>query len=375
MPSVGRFLELLEAISRRNWADVSAVVREVAEEERTRSHFTAAHRLLSALEIAESDSGYDRVGTLAFTTPSPSSPPLEYLRRLDVSAVPTPVLPKELSASLRELVSEWQHETLLRDEGLHPRNTLLMYGPPGCGKTHIARHLSHALSMPIYLLRFDGLVSAYLGETASNLARVFEFFSTNRCILLIDEIDAIGKMRDDRNELGELKRVVIALLQGIDYAETRSLLVAATNHPHLLDPALWRRFEVVWGVPLPDAAARRTVLCNEVGSNISEQALGVLEHATVGLSGADIIRIGDGARRRQVLQGELSAEIALLLSALEHLVSRSRPGEAHEPNQIIRVALALRSIAGSSSYSFKQLERLSGISHSTLHHRAKAAAS
>jgi len=374
VPSVGRFLELLEAVSRRDWTDVSKVVREVAEEERNRKHFTAAHQLLSALEVATSDAGYDRVGTLSLTTPSPTSHPLHYLARLDVSRAPAPVLPKELTAALRELVAEWQHEAELRAEGLHPRNTLLMYGPPGCGKTHVARHLAEALSMPIYLVRFDGLVSAYLGETASNLAQLFEFFSANRCLLLLDEIDAIAKLRDDRNELGELKRVVISLLQSIDYADTRSLLVAATNHPHLLDPALWRRFEVVWEIPPPDGAARRKILTHHVGVGVDDEVLGVIEEVTKGMSGADMVRVGDGARRRRVLDRDLTTGEAVLLSVLEQLVARQRPtDESTVTEAVIHAALALRAVGGPSSYSFKQLERLSGVPHSTLHHRAKAA--
>lgn len=374
MPSVGRFLELLEAVSRRHWTDVSTVVREVAEEERGRKHFTAAHQLLKALEVATSDAGYDRVGTLAFTTAEPSSQPLDYLTRLDTGGVEAPVLPKELELSRRELVAEWHHETLLREEGLHPRNTMLMYGPPGCGKTHLARHLADALSMPLYLVRFDALVSSYLGETASNLARLFEFSSANRCVILLDEIDAIAKLRDDRNELGELKRVVISLLQSIDYAGTRSLLVAATNHPHLLDPALWRRFEVIWEVPPPDGSARRKILSQQVGVGLNASVVDVVEDVSKGLSGADIVRIGSGARRRRVLTPELATDEVVLLSVLEHLVGgrRSTP-DGVDGGAITRAALALREIAGGSSYSFKQLERLTGIPHSTLHHRARAA--
>jgi SpoVK/Ycf46/Vps4 family AAA+-type ATPase len=251
-----------------------------------------------------------------------------------------------------------------------------MYGPPGCGKTHIARHLASALAMPLYIVRFDGLVSSFLGETASNLQQVFRFFSANRCVVLLDEIDAIAKLRDDRTELGELKRVVISLLQNIDYAETRSLLVAATNHPHLLDPALWRRFDLTWEIPLPGRELRERLWQNLAVVPLERAVLRVVAEESEGMSGSDIRQIATDARRKLALEPATEPGEAILLSLVGHL-RRRVPASAgiHDvtTERLPRVALALRDVASSAKYSFKRLERLTGIAHSTLHHRARAA--
>jgi len=376
MPSVGRFLELLEAVSRRDMGAVSQVVQQVVEDEKKKKHFTAAHQLLQALEVATSDAGYDRVGTMSLTSPQPvAAPPVDFVMRIETRGVSPPVLPSELERAVKGLIAEWQQESRLREAGLDARHTILMYGPPGSGKTHIARHLAEALGMPLYLVRFDGIVSSYLGETASNLARVFEFVAQNRCVLLLDEIDAIAKLRDDRNELGELKRVVISLLQSIDYAGTRSLLVAATNHPHLLDPALWRRFQVVWEVPLPPASLRLKILDRSIIAPRGHALDELLGEVTEGFSGADMVRIATDAKRRVALEDELQIGEAILLGIVERLRTPNPSSESDKKTDevLTRLALALRKVGGERAYSFNNLERLTGIAHSTLHHRARAA--
>jgi SpoVK/Ycf46/Vps4 family AAA+-type ATPase len=204
---------------------------------------------------------------------------------------------------------------------------------------------------------------------------VFEFVARNRCVLLLDEIDAIAKLRDDRNELGELKRVVISLLQSIDYAGTRSLLVAATNHPHLLDPALWRRFQVVWEVPLPTALLRIKILDRSIGGMRDHVLDELLGNVTEGFSGDDMVRIATDARRRVALDDEIRLGEAILLGVVERLRTPS-PSSARDKNTddvLTRLALALRDVGGENAYSFNALERLTGIPHSTLHHRARAA--
>src|SRR5690606_18619651 len=161
----------------------------------------------------------------------------------------------------------------------------------GCGKTHLARYIASAVGMRLYSVSFDALVSSFLGETASNVRQVFSFASANRCALFIDEVDAIGKLRDDANDLGELKRVVISLLQNIDRASTRSLILAATNHPHALDVALWRRFEVAWELPFPNGAARSALFGDYMQPAPSPAMLGFLADCSDGMSGADIEQV------------------------------------------------------------------------------------
>jgi SpoVK/Ycf46/Vps4 family AAA+-type ATPase len=135
-----------------------------------------------------------------------------------------------------------------------------LHGPPGCGKTSGAEALAAELGWPFVLVRLDAVVSSYLGETASNLRRVLEYADQGSFVVLFDEFDALGRTRDDAAEHGEMKRVVTAFLQMIDKYSGPSLLVAATNHPTLLDSALWRRFDEIVSFPLPTVHELRRLL-------------------------------------------------------------------------------------------------------------------
>src|SRR5208283_5165649 len=120
-------------------------------------------------------------------------------------------------------------------------NKILLHGPPGCGKSLTARAIGHELSLPVYTLRFNAIVGAFLGQTAQRLRQLFEFASTTSCVLLIDEIDALGKRRGNPMDVGELDRIVISLLQELEHSEPKGLLIAASNLARSLDEALWRR--------------------------------------------------------------------------------------------------------------------------------------
>jgi len=371
VPAIGQFLDLLEAISRRDWGGVAEVVRRVVDAERKAKHFTAAHDLLQALEVATSNAGFDQVGTLA--TAAVALPPnVDSLVEDDVRGVASPILPAQLAGEVAELVHEWQMESRLREAGLQPRRSILLHGRPGCGKTHLARYIANAVGMRMYTVSFDALMSSFLGATATNIRQVFSFASANRCALFIDEVDAIGKLRDDANDLGELKRVVISLLQNIDRASSRSLILAATNHPHALDVALWRRFEVVWELSPPNSVTRSVLFVEYMKREISSAMLEFLSDCSEGMSGADIEQICASAHRRALLSSAPDDDQNLVLSVVEHL-RRSRLGRdevEQRDDRLTQAALKLRD-AGSEQFSFKDLERLTGVPHSTLHHRSR----
>lgn len=153
-----------------------------------------------------------------------------------------------LSRSVRsacfELIEEQSRADLLRAHGLEPRHRLLLVGPPGNGKTSLAECLAYELALPLFVVRYDAVITSYLGETAQRLRRLFDFVRTEPCVLFFDEFDAIGKERGDRHETGEIKRVVTTLLLQLDDLPSYCLLVGATNHPELLDRATWRRFQM-----------------------------------------------------------------------------------------------------------------------------------
>ncbi len=155
------------------------------------------------------------------------------------------VLGEGLQRKLDRIEEEFRARASLAKMGLSPKSRLLFVGPPGCGKTLCAEILAGDLGLTLLYARFDGIVSSFLGETASNLRRVFTYAQQQQSVLFFDEFDALGKRRDDPHEVGELKRVVSSFLQLLDSYPRSNLVVAATNHEGLLDEALWRRFDEI----------------------------------------------------------------------------------------------------------------------------------
>ncbi len=161
------------------------------------------------------------------------------------------VLPKLVDNKIEDFIRMVKHQNQLIRGGVDMSNTLLLYGKPGCGKTTVAKYISEKTGLPLVIARFDAIVSSLLGNTAKNIRKIFDFADNKPCILFLDEFDAIAKARDDQYELGELKRVINSLLQNIDAFAKHNILIAATNHPELLDKAIWRRFNTVIEIGAP----------------------------------------------------------------------------------------------------------------------------
>lgn len=375
MPNVGYFLELLEAISRRDFGAVAEIGKSAAESERKKKHFSAAHRISAAVESATSLADFDRIGTVAAPIRALQSAPPPQLHLEDSRESPPPILNSESERLINEFLREWSQEEKLIRQGLHPRRTLLLFGPPGSGKTLTARYISSRLRIPLFTVRFDALVSSYLGETSNNIKSVFEFVASNRCILFIDELDAIAKMRDDTNELGELKRVVISLLQNFDFARSSSLIIGATNHPHMLDPAIWRRFEAIVELRQPDSFVRVKILERLLERSFEEKVKTRLAEITDGLSGSELEHLASDSKRRFFLEDTgLIPDEALLLSLLDRkritMGAKTEQSDSHDKIAIDQIAQLLRELFP-RKYSFQKLATLTGISHSTLHHRSR----
>jgi SpoVK/Ycf46/Vps4 family AAA+-type ATPase len=156
-----------------------------------------------------------------------------------------------IRGDLELLIQEWKHRTSLQEKGLCPRRRLLFHGPPGCGKSLSAAALGRELGLPVYVVRFDGLIASLLGQTAVNLRTLFDHCSKHPLVLLIDEIDALGRHRGQRSDVGELDRVVISLMQELEHSHSDGLVIATCNLPDDLDAAVWRRFDAHLEFPLP----------------------------------------------------------------------------------------------------------------------------
>jgi SpoVK/Ycf46/Vps4 family AAA+-type ATPase len=162
------------------------------------------------------------------------------------------ILPDAVVAACKELVEEQHRADLLRSHNLEPRHRVLLAGPPGNGKTSLAEVIATELMVPLLVVRYEAVIASYLGETAVRLARLFDYVRTCRAVLFFDEFDVVGKERGDAHETGEIKRVVSSLLLQVDALPSHVVVVVATNHPELLDRAVWRRFQLRLHLPAPD---------------------------------------------------------------------------------------------------------------------------
>jgi SpoVK/Ycf46/Vps4 family AAA+-type ATPase len=191
----------------------------------------------------------------------------------------------------------------------------LLFGPPGTGKSMLAGYIAAQLGRPFYIARLDSLISSRLGETAKNIREVFNFIPTREAVLFLDEMDAIAKLRDDRHELGELKRVVNTVLQGLDSLTDDIIVIGATNHAHLLDPAIWRRFPYKLDMGLPGEEVRLEMWRHFLFEDATAPSdVALLAKLSDGMSGADIQNLALASRRRAILSGDAPNLANLILA-------------------------------------------------------------
>jgi SpoVK/Ycf46/Vps4 family AAA+-type ATPase len=205
----------------------------------------------------------------------------------------------------------------LRAHALTPLRKLLLVGPPGSGKTMTAAAIAGELKLPLFTVLYEGLIGKLLGETAGRLRLIFDAIALQRGVYFFDEFDAIGTQRSGPNDVGEIRRVLNSFLQFLENDDGPSLIIAATNHPELLDKALARRFDDVITYELPDAEVARGILLAHLNQySIDDVAWGSVLESAVGLSQAEIARAADEAAKVAVLGEHNLVTTAALVSAL-----------------------------------------------------------
>lgn len=236
------------------------------------------------------------------------------------------VLSTATQSLFTEILNEHNRADVLWSYGLQPAQKLLFCGPPGCGKTLAAEVIAHSLSLPLVLVRLDSLISSFLGETAANLRKVFDYIVQYPAVALFDEFDALAKDRGDTADHGELKRSVNAVLQMLDGYRGSSILIATTNYESLLDHAVWRRFDEVIRFEMPDLDQIMRLLSLKL-SGIRRNFDTEDEHVTSvfkGLSHADIERVLRRAVKEMILSGREFLEKSHLDDALAREYRRNR---------------------------------------------------
>ncbi|MDH0364663.1 anti-phage ATPase IteA [Comamonas aquatica] len=253
---------------------------------------------------------------------------------LDSSEV---LLPDAIQARLLEFIQCVEHHDALQSAGAAMASRVLIYGPPGTGKTQTARWIAARLKLPLLTVRCDTLVSSLLGQTSRNLRRVFDYAQQFPCVLFLDEFDALAGARGNERDIGELQRVVIALLQNMDALPDSTVLVASTNHEQLLDPAIGRRFPFHLPMPVPDTTLRAALWRKLLGDFAPEDLdLAELAALSEGVTGATIEHVSLDAKRSAVLSGLAHTKKLILLRRLGLTLALMRGERLFTTGQEIR---------------------------------------
>lgn len=226
---------------------VRSIVEKIIADERGKQHNVLAERLSTVLNSGGAHCrpfnavGHDKVNRARDAL-------VELLPQQRIEDL---VLTAQTRRDVELLINQQHRASLLRSHGLDPIHRIMLVGPPGNGKTSLAEAIAESLSVPFFVVRYDALIGSYLGETAQRLKSVFDYIRTTPSVLFFDEFDAVGKERGDFHETGEIKRVVSSLLMRIDDLPSYTVVIAASNHPELLDRAVWRRFQLRFTLPSP----------------------------------------------------------------------------------------------------------------------------
>lgn len=365
-----KILDLVESLKKRDTQAADSILKEMTKIAEKRGATNVAQRLrhVYSLPYAKATDSSTRPSSNTISI-SPSEGLYE-IRKPKVTRDDI-ILSKTNIEIMDEIIHAHKNRSLLAKHNVPVESRVLLHGPPGTGKTLFAYVLARELNLTVMHVSIDRLVSSFLGETGKNLSKIFDEAESGGYLVLLDEFDAIAKNRDDNLELGELKRVVTVLLQNLDNLSSDVPIVAATNHAHLLDSAVKRRFAYEMNLSYLDKDAR-TSLFKVFLSDITATTLPYDEFAVAsdGLSGAQIRILTNKALRKWVFSKEKGALRNYIFDEVLKYISNKEPFDTKNPEQVSKLVTAAKAARSldKRNYTYSHLESITNISDSTLHH-------
>lgn len=319
--------QLFLSFSNKDDESFEMAAREYIEREKRKKHNIVAKDLEKALyNTGNSPSPQKRFkNSMPIPRDTEKGFPLLEIQHFDKD-FDSLIIPKDAKEQLEQIIREFKDSDILATYNLQYKKKILLCGKPGTGKTFSAQIMSSVLNMPLIYIRFDAIISSYLGETAGNLRKVFDFIEHGTWIVLFDEFDIIGKNRNDSHEHGEIKRVVNNFLQMLDNLKGDSIILAATNHQNILDPAIWRRFDDVVYYDLPDEETRQQIFKIYLRSMKRENDIDLIKFSKVskGLSPADIKMITEEAMKIAIINSKNSISMNDIEIAVNKFIRREK---------------------------------------------------
>lgn len=297
-----------------------AIALQLAAKEARSGHHKLAQEIKELVEKAKKKSDLTAVAEVKSLATKPSGD-LEGLLEISHPVVKKNelILRPEIAERLGRIILEQRQKDQFAHYGLHPRRKILLIGPPGTGKTMTAAVLANELRLPLYRIVLDSLITRFMGETAAKLRLIFNHISQTRAVYLFDEFDAIGASRSATNDVGEIRRVLNSFLLFVEEDSSESLIVAATNHPELLDQALYRRFDDIITYSIPGSDEISKLIFNRL-ERFSLQGVNMRKvvNAASGLSSAEVTRACDDAAKEAILRRDERLTTDSLVQAIQH---------------------------------------------------------
>jgi SpoVK/Ycf46/Vps4 family AAA+-type ATPase len=327
MPNARHVLALLKTHIRGDDQEFMSVAMQVAAQEARQGHVKLAEQIRDLIDRAKHERTHSQQRLLVLE-------PKGDLASLITLQEPTArltslVLPIELETRLRRVLLEYRQQRRLRDHDLQPRRKLLFVGAPGTGKTTAAAAMAAELHIPLLVARLEGIITKFMGETAAKLRTIFDAMTLRAGVYLFDEFDALGTRRNQANDVGEIRRVLNSFLQFLEKDTSESLVIAATNHPELLDRALFRRFDDIIEFAAPNRELAEALMKSRLANfELRDVRWSELLAEGEGLSQAELVRASDDAAKDAVLaESSIVAHDRLLAAIRER--KRTHPSDSH----------------------------------------------